>query len=44
VHRQAEGEATPDPAVKSDLEKQQQAADATEKDVQDISPDGGSTD
>jgi hypothetical protein len=44
VHRQHEGEATPDPAVESDLKKQQQAADATEKDVQDISPDGGSTD
>jgi len=44
VHRQPEGEATPDPAVESDLEKQQRAADATEKDVQDISPDGGSTD
>src|SRR5271156_1021346 len=44
VHRQPEGEATPDPAVESDLKKQQQAADATEKDVQDISPDGGSTD
>jgi hypothetical protein len=44
VHRQSEGEATPDPTVESDLEKQQQAADATEKDVQDISPDGGSAD
>jgi hypothetical protein len=44
VHRQPEGEATPDPAIESDLKKQQQAADATEKDVQDISPDGGSTD
>ena len=44
VHPLVEGEATPDPAVESDLEKQQQAADATEKDVQDISPDAGSTD
>jgi len=44
VHPQPEGEATPDPAVESDLKKQQQAADATEKDVQDISPDGGYTD
>jgi hypothetical protein len=44
VHRQPEGEATPDSAVESDLKKQQQAADATEKDVHDISPDGGSTD
>ena len=44
VHRQPEGEATPDPAVESDLKKQQQAADATEKDAQDISPDSGSTD
>jgi hypothetical protein len=43
VHRQPEGEATPDPAVESDLEKQQQTADATEKDVQDTSPNGGST-
>jgi hypothetical protein len=44
VHPLVEGEATPDPAVESDLEKQQQAADATEKDAQDISPDAGSTD
>jgi|HubBroStandDraft_6_1064221.scaffolds.fasta_scaffold05107_6 hypothetical protein len=42
VHPLPEGETTPDPTVESDLEKQQQAADATEKDVQDISPDSGS--
>jgi hypothetical protein len=44
VHPLPEGETTLDPTVESDLEKQQQAADATEKDVQDISPDGGSAD
>lgn len=44
VHPLPEGEATPDPTIESDLEKQQAAADATEKDVQDISPDSGAAD
>jgi hypothetical protein len=44
VHPLPEGQATPDPTVESDLKKQQEAADATEKDVQDISSDGGSAD
>jgi hypothetical protein len=39
-----EGQASPDQTVESDLKKQQEAADATEKDVQSVSPDSGSAD
>jgi len=44
VHTVPEGQADPDPTVESDLKKQQEAADATEKDVQEASSDSGSTD
>jgi hypothetical protein len=44
VHTVPEGRADPDPTVESDLKKQQEAADATEKDVQEASSDSGSTD
>jgi hypothetical protein len=39
MHTLPEGQATPDPTVESDLKKQQEAADAAEKDVQSVSPD-----
>jgi hypothetical protein len=39
-----EGQAAPDLAVESDLKKQQEAADATEKDVQDATSNSGSAD
>ena len=38
-HKVPEGQADPDTTVESDLNKQQEAADATEKDVQSVSPD-----
>jgi hypothetical protein len=44
VHTVPEGHADPDPTVESDLKKQQEAADATEKDVQEASSDSGSAD
>ena len=43
-HTVPEGQATPDLTVEADLKKQQEAADATEKDVQAASPDKGSAD
>jgi len=44
-HKVSEGQADPDPTVESDLKKQQEAADATEKDVQRAaSSESGSTD
>jgi len=43
-HAVPEGQADPDPAVESDLRKLQEAADETEKDVQDASSDSGSAD
>jgi hypothetical protein len=42
VHAVPQGQAAPDLTVESDLRKQQEAADATEKDVQDASSDSGS--
>jgi len=39
-----EGQAVPDLTVETDLKKQQEAADATEKDIQDASSDSGSAD
>lgn len=44
VHAIPEGQADPDLTVESDLKKQQEAADETEKDVQDSSKDDGSAD
>jgi len=44
VHTVPEGQADPDPTVESDLKKQQEAADATEKDVQEASSESGSAD
>ena len=41
VHTLPEGQATPDLTVESDLKKQQEAADAAEKDVQGASLDNG---
>jgi len=41
VHALPEGQATPDPTVESDLQKQQEAADAAEKDAQGASADSG---
>jgi len=41
VNALPEGQATADPTVESDLQKQQEAADAAEKDAQDVSPDSG---
>jgi hypothetical protein len=40
----SEGQADPDPTVADELKKQQEAADATEKDVQDATKDDGSAD
>jgi hypothetical protein len=44
AHAIPEGKADPDLTVESDLKKQQEAADETEKDVQDSSKDDGSAD
>ncbi len=41
MHTLPEGQATPDPTVESDLKKQQEAADAAEKDAQGATPDSG---
>jgi hypothetical protein len=43
-HVVPEGQADPDLTVEDNLKKQQEAADATEKDVRDASPDNGSAD
>jgi hypothetical protein len=40
----ADGQADPDPTVADELKKQQEAADATEKDVQAATSEGGSAD
>jgi hypothetical protein len=42
-HSVEEGQATPDTTVESDLKKQQEAADATEKEIQSATPETGST-
>jgi hypothetical protein len=44
AHAIPAGQADPDPTVESDLNKQQEATDETEKDVQDSSKDDGSAD
>lgn len=43
-HPVSDGQASPDLTVESDLKKQQEAADATEKDVQQASSESGSAD
>jgi hypothetical protein len=43
-HPVPDGQADADPTVEADLKKQQEAADGTEKDFQDATPESGSAD